>query len=44
MSLCQKNRGYKFVVGSNEDVAAASLITLYGNNIGDYEKNTWLQT
>ena len=30
-----KNESYQLVVGSNEDVAAASLLNFSGDNIGD---------
>ena len=33
-----KNIESKLVVGSDEGAAAASLLTLYGNNIEEYDK------
>ena len=33
-----KNKESQFVVGINEYVEAASLLTFHGNNIEDYEK------
>ena len=33
-----KHIEYQMNVGSNEDVVAASLISLYGRNIEEYEK------
>ena len=33
-----KNKGYKLVAVSNEDVASASFIYLHGNNIKYYYK------
>ena len=34
----QKNIEYTFIVGRNEDVAAASFFTLYEDNIEEYDK------
>ena len=36
--IISKNIEYQLVVGSNEYVAAASLITLHGDNIEEYDK------
>ena len=33
-----KDKDYKLVVRSNEDLAAVSLIFLHGNNIENYNK------
>ena len=33
-----KNKESELVVGSNEDGAAASLLTFHGDNIADYDK------
>ena len=33
-----ENIEYQLVVSSDEDVAAASFISLHGNNIEDYDK------